>query len=780
FDPKADRYTSLKASMALHSDAIKDSVAKGDHHAATAMAVRGSRIALAYLRLNRLATDGTSGGFELRGPKTMIQVKRGGREATFGRWGTKLGKLGKVGPTSMDFSPDGKWLYLTGYHWKRYRDYTQSRLIWAHGVLRMKFEGDAKPELFAGSMTERGFGSDNAHFKMPASVACDSRGRVYVADYLNDRIQVYLPNGRFHKTVKANKPAQIAIHHETNELYVFSWYLRNDYLKRDFKVPARLTHLGPLEDPREIASYRLPLRGYQEKGRNLGGAYDGGGVQYRVALDSWAKEPTVWLVPKQPKITGFVWTHHEGYKPPWETAGILLLVPRDGKLVVKRDFGREAKRTALHLRHVLYLDRQRIYLNPKTGLLYVAGGLEPNGSGREKAFEQLLEIDPKTGKMREIALPFNAHDLCFDIEGRVYLQGFQHVVRYNFESWREIPWDYGVETSVGFARGHGKRAKAVSAIRYQGYNTNQGGIGVSLKGRLVISTTVPKEFKYGKRTDEKQALASTFGKKYLPRLYPGRILKAEKVKILHVWDKHGMPLYKDAVPGIGFVRTVRIDSDDNLYILNDATRVINGRLHFNDLSGTLMKFKPNKGRIFVKKGAPIPLPEEKRPKRPPDLKNYGQGAAWVEGAEWMRGGLGRFGQNYHRQCSCTAVNFALDYFGRSFAPEMDRYSVIVLDANGNPIVRLGTYGNVGDGRPLDPAGGPPNPRSIGGDEVALFIGSYLAVHTDRRLFIFDNGNARILSVRLDYHTTQKVALKNIPEGKLSSQRRVETREPRRN
>jgi hypothetical protein len=50
-----------------------------------------------------------------------------------------------------------------------------------------------------------------------------------------------------------------------------------------------------------------------------------------------------------------------------------------------------------------------------------------------------------------------------------------------------------------------------------------------------------------------------------------------------------------------------------------------------------------------------------------------------------------------------------------------------------------------------------------GDEVALMFGAYLATHTDRRLFIADAGNSRIVSVKLGYHAEQRVALKDVPD-----------------
>ena len=108
----------------------------------------------------------------------------------------------------------------------------------------------------------------------------------------------------------------------------------------------------------------------------------------------------------------------------------------------------------------------------------------------------------------------------------------------------------------------------------------------------------------------------------------------------------------------------------------------------------------------------------------------------------------------------------MDKLGRSFAPENLRNQVAVLDTNGNLILRIGRTGNVDDGKPSGPVSlEPPNPVSIGGDEVALMYANYVGVHTDRRLFIADTGNMRIVSVKLGYHAEEKVALKDVPDEK---------------
>jgi len=215
---------------------------------------------------------------------------------------------------------------------------------------------------------------------------------------------------------------------------------------------------------------------------------------------------------------------------------------------------------------------------------------------------------------------------------------------------------------------------------------------------------------------------------------------------------------------------VAIDGHDSIYVLATPNRVFGGKPYFLERGETLIKARPGKARLVFAgaKGTPLPLGRGAQPERPPDLKRGG--GFWVQGADWMYGGVGFGGFNSARGgggCACWHARFALDYFGRSFTPEVDHFSIAVLDTAGNLILRIGQYGNADDGRPLLPqARGrglrPPLPRSIGGDEVALFDAAYVAVHSDRRLFVADGGNARILSVRLGYHTTKAIRLADAP------------------
>jgi hypothetical protein len=129
----------------------------------------------------------------------------------------------------------------------------------------------------------------------------------------------------------------------------------------------------------------------------------------------------------------------------------------------------------------------------------------------------------------------------------------------------------------------------------------------------------------------------------------------------------------------------------------------------------------------------------------------------------MYGGVGYDGKNAGVGCGCWNARAAFDFFGRSFAPELDRFRIAVLDASGNLILRIGRYGN-GD------SAGPSSLVPLGGDEVGLMHGAYLATHTDRRLFVADPSNDRIFSIKLGYQEEEKVALAQVPDSAGAAER----------
>jgi hypothetical protein len=511
-------------------------------------------------------------------------------------------------------------------------------------------------------------------------------------------------------------------------------------------------------------------------------------------IDSWTEPPTIWLG-RECRNDAELFNVHPGdggQLTPWETAGTKVFLQKDGKLELIKDFGQETVRQAVRAKPPVNAI-QRLAVNPVTGKLYVG---EPDSAPTGKAFCNLLEIDPETGKIRTVELPFNPQEYTFDLDGNIYLRNTDMIARYAFPSLREIPWDYGTERDkLGSDGGIGGRVTSVKAalelpakwpVCY-----HQGGIGVSPKGFVVASCGYRfKGLGGGARSWQLRGVSKDdAAKPYEAAIYPGRASNP-LTPCIHVWDRHGKLVVEDAVPGAAQVDGVELDRDLNLYFMHTPRRVLDGKPYYNVTSSTMMKTRPRAVRVLSSSSSDIPLTPEAQPKRPCDLHRGMEGNMWVEGgAEWYYGGVGfaAFNTSY---CGCWFSRFTLDYFARSIAPEPHQYGVAVLDANGNLILRIGRCGNVDDGLPLVNAergrrnaeGEARNeeeksrsasvpsseirvPRSIGGDEVALFHACYVATHTDRRIFISDTGNSRILSVKLGYHTEQKVPLKDVPEMK---------------
>jgi len=704
--------------------------------AANAMDVRASRIALAHVYLNRLGAAGATDGLPLHGPKTSIT--HGDRK-----------QKQNVPPYSTALSPDGKWLYLTGYHFGYVRTASQD-LRWLDHVntlpvvMRLDLTADKPMTVFKGAADVKQAGSDNDHFTVPAGVEVDERGRVYVADYINNRVQVYGADGRYLKTIKAYRPAHVAVHRKTGQIYVWSWRVYNQHVTEDVKRV--VVHYGPFDDPREIEraqfapqDQRLPK-------------YRMCPVDFVAELDSWSDPVRFWLA--EPWGETNVLTRGK-----LRRSGIEIREWRDGALKTVHTFNRDVQRARVPVaapRHY----RQRLYVNPKNGRCYVAEG---TGSAVGKSFRTLFELDPETGRMRIVEIPFDAEDMAFGLDGRAYLRSVNVLVRYDPETWREVPWDYGVQrerVAFGWMSGT-RRTHAVSGLLMPADgNWHHGGMAATPQGHVVVACGLNISMQV--RTTAKYVHR---GKKYTPTVYPGRLMGGRAgATTLHVWDERGRLLHEDVAPGLGDLYGIGMDRDHNLYLMSAATRVLDGKRYVNAMTGTLAKFPAERGRVLVRDGAKVPLPKSDYPDRPIDVVSAPQGPAWFKDAEWLYGGVGYGGKNPGNGCACWNARFDLDEFARSFAPEVDRYRVAVLDKAGNLILRIGRYGNVDDGKPLVENGGPAVPRSVGGDEVALYHAPYLATHTDRRLFIADPGNGRILSVRLGYHATERVNLKDVHNG----------------
>ncbi|PCJ62618.1 MAG: hypothetical protein COA79_03635 [Planctomycetota bacterium] len=724
------------------------------------------RISLAKVSLNRISTVGgvisssSGNSLSLEGPKVWLNL--------FPKkpWDGNRHKDTRIFPYSSAFSPDGKKLYLAGYN--SLQQNVHHGKSWVNRVMVMDFEKNEEPKKFIGEIVHQN--------GMNISVTCDSKGRVYISDYIGQSINVYTPEAKLIKKIKAYFPTQVCIDPKSGELYVFSWYVggsiwtRNPGLKKYLakekgkinKLPKpSLTILKSFDDPSVVSNYDLPHVPFNPKRigfQNWGNTSHG--TQIRATVDFWSKIPTIWLVPKSPEQT--LLKTSEGlfnFGSGWSNAGPILLQVDGKKLKTIVQFSKDTAKSV----HKLNNNRghQRLYVNPKTKKLYLTDKDGEVGGG---TFQNLWEINTKNGDVRKVPIPLlSVEDMAFDQDGLVYLRQIDNarrVVRYNMENWREVPWDYGSEAKD--RRG----GDIISSLQVPQFGAgtgwqSQGGMWISPKGHLAIWANIKNKdprANVGRPWEKRKVV----GGEYQAPSYQGR----SSVGCIHVWDSRGKLIIEDAVPGVDMTDGIGIDNDDDIYFMAWTPRVYNGKKHFNNISGTLIKVKAGKNKSFTTgKHIPIPLSENKF-KRPHDISGYTLGPTWVDGAKWFYGGVGNSPFKVSWGCICWSHSrFTLDYFSRSFAPEVDQFSVAVLDKNGNLITRIGKYGNVDDGIPLDNNKNlnPPNSRSIGGDEVSLVHGAHVATLSDRYLYIRDIGNDRIVQVKLNYHKNHKTALSDLKE-----------------
>jgi hypothetical protein len=684
--------------------------------------VRNGWLALmGYKNFARLNVDGTTRGMSLVGGSTGL---------------TDIKRSGKSYARRSAASPDGKWIYLTRAYCPGDDGATMSSLM-DHAVYRMPFDGSAGPQVFLGEPQKKG--GDNEHFNTPSGIAVDPQGRIYVTDWDNDRVQVFSPEGKLLKTIPSIGPADIAINQKTGEIYVFSWVLRmkgygyaaadeiRDWCRGegrdgDYNLrgsPIRVKKIKPFDAGAGIV--------YEENilcdGKPME-KYNSSAPLSRVEVDGWAPQTTIWWV--RPGL------YQQGPSRIW------MLKEENNKLTLSCDFEKECEKAGLqsyrYNGNAYPLQRQFLYFDPKHQVLYMAEDSE----AEMKYFSKIVAIDVVSGHEKLVTLPFSAADAAIDAKGRIYLLNDDIVGRFDLETWNEMPFDYGKE--------FGRSGKIVSVVQtigghYSSYKHQS--LGVSPQGDVIVAG-----MKNLQAADRRKEASVGYGFiPWRPVVFPGR---PNSGACINVFNIYGEMVHEDVLAGIGAV-TGGLDMDwqNNIYAAVPAARSLDKRL-MKYCTGTLAKFKPEGGRFLVDKGGLAPL--DKTPETPfPVVGNEGE-HLWIEGSQWLFGGTanGLLWLN----CACREARFKTDYFGRSFVPEAWRYSVAVVDNAGNAILRIGQYGNVD-------SAGPKSLVPLGGDEIGLFDAQFVTMDTDKRVFIGDAANGRIVSGLLGYHTEQRLALKDV-------------------
>lgn len=709
----------------------------------TCMAVAAGKIAVFtqgghgdLRRLLRLRTDGTTGGEALVGglftpPNTPVP--------SF------------AGQGHIALSPDGKWVYVTGQgrsdRQGRNRDMRLERppYTW-NAVFRFGWDDTGVvvqgKDALVGEVSRDakvcGAGSDNEHLNNPQGLACDSRGRLYVADHGNNRIQVFSPEGKHIKTIRVQEPQEISVHPKTGEIYILCF-------RRHFeggvqnKAAITLIKFGPLDDPvermQQTFSAVIP-----------GDPREMGHPVPLLAVDGWATETRIWLV------------HESGV--------IRVYAERGKKWELFDDFEADVRRDG-HTPHAMH-GKKMGYLcaDPVRGHLY-----------RISTRTRKTRIDPEEGKTwqwlnvgglaHSVEDSMNWEDAVVGWNGLLYARTLKYVARFNPDKFpatgpivlsaaSEYPFDYGVEKHV-VQRKAEESAKLRGVIDVSwamgGANGYNNGIGVSTRGDVMILTeNYPNlaELLAGQKKAEgtldnlerrgKEDLKG--GSRYHPASYPGR---PGSGNFLWRWNARGEVVAADPLPGLPVNSTfgIRMAPDGNYIIGLGGHQNVDGAAH---IGGSVTKFAAKGGKLFSEH-APVKL--DPLPRRPPDF--FGNGRMWAQNLFWSVPGLdqlnfvGSATGNY--PCQCYHCRFDTDPYGRTFMPRAYAYHVQVVDQSGNRICQIGRFGNADK-----PAMKPGSP------DIGFGQCSYLTTVSDRWLYIADDSNLRIIRVKLGYHAEKRIEI----------------------
>jgi hypothetical protein len=425
------------------------------------------------------------------------------------------------------------------------------------------------------------------------------------------------------------------------------------------KVKPILTIYKSIQEPNETATFNLPVTKTLTNGPGV-----------RATIDFNAPEPRIWIC--NPAVEG------DGVGYSTEAKGNIKIYHIKGKeLELFKDFHQEAKKQVSFTLGLVDM-KQRLYFDHKNEKLIVGELFDPIPI-HCTSMAEISTIDVNTGLDKVSKLPFDAEELAFDYNGLIYLKTKNQIARFDPNTWKEIPFDYGNEfdklTTHGVIKGD-----VVSAIPFEcdwESSSQLGGLTVSPRGNIAVNI-----FNGSRETNPNL------------KIYPGRSINWQ----IKCWDKRGQLLYEDAVTGIGRLVGINMDVKDNLYFMIAGRAKVKNELYYHPISCTYVKAKP--GSRFINSNAVIPLPENQKPSREPDILNADSaGNIWAEGADWLIGGVGFDGKRHG--CHCPSQSRpALDLYARSFLPEIDRYSILVVDSNGNEILRFGRYGNTDDGKSL--------------------------------------------------------------------------------
>lgn len=618
----------------------------------------------------------------------------------------------KGGTPALAFSDDEKQVYLTGL--AQYVKNNDTPPF--HAVFRVALDGDGKLEPLFGDPIKAG--DDDAHLNGPTCLARDGKGRLYVADRGNNRIVVLNEkDGSRVGSFPVDSPHWIGAHRATGAVYV--------YRHSPAAKPAdELVAFSPWPDSKPAHRLTLPSNYYK------GGCYVAG-------LDAEASTPRVWLgqffnteamKTPTPQLLGFYDDLDDGFSK---------LTPVLGKPGGTVWWSITSDPTH---RYILFNDSGARILDDLTGKITrpaKAGGTCTLGpDGLIYAMSSGGNIQRYT--MKGAAVPFQAIKpgawvVEHDEKGRPVIvgpleKGKQLMGGVSYETCRWSVTDQALPTYPSGTSGNERDF----CLDLQGniYVKNRGAdyhgpmkVDVYDKDGAYLRTVMWEcgDGDYGPRLDAAGNLYFVMGAVDKDGFLP------DPFKSVNWYVRH-------------YASIVKFSPKGGMFMFGDAAA------YEKNFGFALPQLGLNKETVTMVKGQKL-LP-----------------GRVLEGALWRRPGFSVYadlrlggGSGF---CHCNGQSFDTDLFGRTFYPDMLRFQIVVLDTNGNEIIRLGGYGNRDQRGPLSwvrdarsgalrPPGPADEPSPFAEPQFAFAFLNGVAVG-EQNLYTTDTLNQRVTRIRMDY------------------------------
>lgn len=586
---------------------------------------------------------------------------------------------GSAGALWTALSPDDRLVYAAGVHKGGYTESARMEVVY-RGVLD---SGDPMDVFFGVKETP---GSDNLHLNGPAGLAVDASGNVYIADRNNNRVVVTDSNGTFLTAVPVDSPFYLAIDRENGKLYVGATPSLTLIRLMKFNCYPALDSVCAIPVSRHQYAY-TPL----------------------MLLDVSRARPVIWFSGTQYGATEIL---------AWEDMG-----------------GSFSARSDLAFNKAPASNTVKVPSDNFEAPGYLA--VSPDGKTAYMGCNKWVRLNLETGALSKS--PITANELNYGPDGSLYAfgsGGWQDSLFRRFDaSGTQVPFPGGamsfnttfntfqgpVVGSRGFNVTPSGDIYVVTALRGVHASVDHyGPNGALVQKDVVTMMDSTRAIGSGLEMDRKGNFYVGYNVRPFGYKYPASITGA---------------YFPEPIPGYpGFSR--------NDYTQPWLHTFLNHYLHN---IGSLLRFPASGGRIDFAPGSLSGLAETSCEDSVPSIQVNGlyKRIFRVTGAESQIFGLSPSpGWNIYGDpgCNCYTARFAVDKHDRIIYPEAMRFSVRMVDANRNEILRFGEYGNI-DQR--GPGGSVPSPE-------IPFAWPMFVRQANGKLYVSDIANHRIVRVRLDY------------------------------